>query len=75
MFNHIIELELKDKIYLSDNENGKIKYEVYDIYKASPTDTKPLLQETNGNIEITLITCSDYSSKRIIVKARAIIIE
>ena len=75
MFNHIIELELKDKIYLSDNENGKIEYEVYDIYKASPTDTKPLLQETNGNIEITLITCSDYSSKRIIVKARAIIIE
>lgn len=75
MFNHIIELELKDKIYLSDNENGKIEYEVYDIYKASPTDTKPLLQETNGNIEITLITCSDYSTKRIIVKARAIIIE
>ena len=70
MFNHIIELEEKDKIYLTDNENGKIEYEVYDVYKVEPTDNTPLVQETNGQVEITLITCSDYSSKRIIVKAR-----
>lgn len=71
MFNHIIELEEGDSIFLSDNKNGQVKYEVYDIYKAEPTDNTPLEQNTNGQIEITLITCSDYSSKRIIVKARA----
>lgn len=72
MFNHIIELEEGDSIFLSDNRNGQVKYEVYDIYKAEPTDNTPLEQNTNGQIEITLITCSDYSSKRIIVKARKI---
>lgn len=70
MFNHIIELEIGDTIYLSDNKNGKVKYEVYDIYKAIPSNTEALLQNTNGKTEITLITCSDYSSKRIIVKCR-----
>ena len=72
MFNHIIELTDGDKIYLADNKNGKVEYEVYDIYKVKPTDNTPLEQDTNGQVEITLITCSDYSSKRIIVKARKI---
>ena len=72
MFNHIIELEIGDEIFLSDNRNGKCKYKVYDIYKVKPTDTIVLSQSTNGNIDITLITCSDYSSKRIIVKARKV---
>ena len=70
MFNHIIELEEGDKIYLQDNKNGQLEYEVYDIYKSKPEDTSSLSQQTNGNIELTLITCSDYSSTRIIVKAR-----
>ena len=72
MFNHIIELERGDKIFLSDNFNGKCTYEIYDIYKVQPSDTRVLSQKTNGETEITLITCSDYSSKRIIVKARKI---
>lgn len=72
MFNHIIELEKGDKIFLSDNSNGKCTYEIYDIYKVQPSDTRVLSQKTNGETEITLITCSDYSSKRIIVKARKI---
>ena len=70
MFNHIIELEIGDTIYLSDNKNGKVKYEVYDIYKAIPSNTEALLQNTSGRTELTLITCSDYSRKRIIVKCR-----
>lgn len=70
MFNHIIDLKKGDEIYLSDNKNGKIKYAVYDVYKTKPTNNTPLEQETDGQVEITLITCSDYSSKRIIVKAR-----
>ena len=71
MFNHIIDLKIGDKIYLTDNENGKIEYRVYDIYKTEPENTMPLIQATEKT-EITLITCSDYSSKRIIVKARKV---
>ena len=72
MFNHIIELAKGDTIFLSDNKNGKNKYIVYDIYKSNPDNTSSLSQDTNGETDITLITCSDYSSKRIIVKARKI---
>ncbi len=72
MFNHIIELEKGDTIILIDNKNGEVKYEVYDVYKVKPNETEPLSQKTEGRTELTLITCSDYSSKRIIVKARKV---
>lgn len=68
MFNNIIELEEGDYIKLTDNENGENLYMVYDIYKTDPKNTDVLSQNTQ-NAELTLITCSDYSSKRIIVKA------
>ena len=72
MFNHIIELEKGDKIFLLDNKHGQGTYQIYDIYKVKPSETQVLSQETNGETELTLITCSDYSSKRIIVKARKV---
>lgn len=71
MFNHIIELKVGDNLTLEDNKNGIKTYEIYDIYKVKPTDTEVLSQKTNGRTELTLITCSDYSSTRIIVKAFA----
>lgn len=69
MFNHIIELEVRDSIFLTDNKNGILEYEVYDIYKVKPQNTNPLSQETSGKREITLITCVNYSQNRLIVKA------
>ena len=72
MFNNIINLEKGDKIILTDNKNGQLEYVVYDVYKVNPNNVNPLSQDTDNNIELTLITCSDYSSKRIIVKARKI---
>lgn len=72
MFNNIIKLEEGDTIKLTDNLNGENNYIVYDVYKTSPDDTSPLSQETDDQVELTLITCSDYSSKRIIVKARKV---
>ena len=69
MFNHLIDLSIGDTIYLTDNENGRGTYRIYDLYKVVPTDISPLSQETNGATEITLITCTNYSSKRFIVKA------
>ena len=71
MFSKLGELEIGDEIILTDNYNGAVHYTIYDKYKAKPEQTEPLSQNTNGNIELTLITCSDYSSKRIIIKARA----
>lgn len=72
MFNHIIDLEEGDSIFLTDNNNGKIEYRVYDKYKVKPQNVKPLSQETQGKREITLITCVNYSQNRLIIKAASV---
>lgn len=68
-FGRIKELEVGDKILMTDTYNREITYEVYDTYKVSPTDTSCLSQETNGEKEVTLITCTLGAIKRNIVKA------
>lgn len=69
MFGYLGDLEIGDKIYLSDNKNGKYTYSIYEMYRVEADNTNPLNQATNGKREITLITCSSYSEKRLIVKA------
>ena len=69
MFNHLINLEKGDELYLSDNKNGKVTYTIYDIYRVKPQNTAPIGQETNGNKIVTLITCVNYSRSRLIVQA------
>jgi len=70
MFRNLKKLENGDKLYILDNKVGKVEYEVYDIYKVEPEDISCLSQETNGKKEVTLITCTNDSKKRIIVKAK-----
>lgn len=69
MFNHLLDLEIGDNVFLTDNKNGMIEYTVYDIYKVKPSNVEPLSQETRGEREITLITCVNYSQNRLVVKA------
>jgi len=69
MFHHLIDLSIGDTLFLTDNTHGRGTYRIYDIYKVVPTEISPLSQKTNGATEITLITCTNYSSKRLIVKA------
>ncbi len=71
MFNHLIELEKGDELYLTDNNNGKIGYTIYNIYRVKPQNISPIGQETNGNKIVTLITCVNYSKSRLIVQAIA----
>lgn len=71
MFNHLINLEKGDELYLTDNKNGKVTYSIYDIYRVKPQNTAPIGQETNGNKIVTLITCVNYSRSRLIVQAIA----
>lgn len=71
MFNHLINLEKGDELFLTDNKNGKNTYTIYDIYRVKPQNTAPIGQETNGNKIVTLITCVNYSRSRLIVQAVA----
>ena len=72
------ELENGDKIYITDDENGKITYEIYDIFETTSTDTtfyNRAADMTGGKREITLSTCTDDASetdRRLIILAREI---
>ena len=69
MFGGIKKLENKDKIILTDTYGRSVTYEVYENYQTSPKDVSSLSQETGGDRELTLITCTAGAIKRVIVKA------
>ncbi len=63
-------MAIGDNIFLVSNTGSAQKYKVYDIYIVDETDLACTNQETNGKIELTLITCDDDNSKRLVVKCR-----
>ena len=69
MFGGIKKLENKDKIILTDTYGRSVTYEVYQNYQIDPKDVSPLNQDTGGEREVTLITCTLGAIKRVIVKA------
>lgn len=70
MFGRLYELKNGDIVYLEDMSGKKIKYEVYYKYIVEPTDTSCTSQITNGRKELTLITCTNYGTQRLVVKCR-----
>lgn len=72
MFGKLSGIKNGDVVEITDLTGRTLKYSVYDKYKVSPQDTSCTTQKTNGNKEITLITCSNYGTQRLVVKAREI---
>lgn len=72
MLGRLSEIQLGDKIELTDFEGKTLEYEVYDKYIVEPDDTACTSQETDGKKEVTLITCTNYGTQRLIVKAKEI---
>ncbi len=58
-------------VNVTDLSGRTLKYTVYDTYTVEPGDTSCTSQLTNGQTEITLITCCNNNKQRFIVKARA----
>lgn len=69
MFGGIKKLEKGDKIVLTNPYGKSMTYEVYENYQTDPKDVSALSQETMGEREITMITCTAGAIKRVIVKA------
>lgn len=69
MFHYLKKLDVNDEIFLTDLKNRTYKYKIYKKETVLPKETECLSQITNGRIELTLITCTADSSKRIILKA------
>ena len=59
-----------DNIYITDNSGTKVKYVIYNKYETTPEDTDYMLRDTAGKKEISLSTCTDDSSKRLIIWAK-----
>ena len=70
-FGRLHTLQEGDAIEITDSYNRSEKYYVYDMYVIEPDDTDCTSQLTNGKKEITLITCYNNGTQRLVVKARA----
>lgn len=68
-FSKVPTLEVGDTMQLTDSSGRTLTYTVYDKYTVDPTDVSCTSQLTNGKTEVTLITCTDDSKQRVIVKA------
>jgi len=72
MFGRLSEIVNGDIIEIQDMNGNTVKYTVYDQYVVDPADTSCTSQLTNGKREVTLITCTNYGSQRLVVKAREV---
>ena len=71
------ELERGDTVELEDMTGRKVEYAVYDTYVVNPDDTSCTSQLTADGKplpfrELTLITCTNYGTQRLVVKCREV---
>lgn len=71
-FSKVPNLENGAIIEVTDLSGKTLKYAVYDKYLVDPSDVSCTSQRTNGAREVTLITCTNDSSQRVIVKAKEV---
>lgn len=71
-FSKVPTLVVGDTVKLTDLTNRTITYEVYDKHTVDPSDTRDTTQLTGGKKELTLITCTDDSKQRVIVRCREV---
>ncbi len=70
-FSNNKKLSTGDKVYITDLNGNKVTYTIYNIFNAEENDTSFYNRDTDGKREITLSTCTDDSSARIIIEAVA----
>ncbi len=67
-FSDVPSLTVGDIVEVQDLSQRTIQYEVYDLHTVDPTDRSDTTQYTNGKKEVTLITCTNDATQRVIVK-------
>ena len=69
-FSNIPLLSVGDTIILTDLSHNQQFYKIYEKDEINARDTSCTSQETNGQKEITLVTCNNFTGNRIIIKAK-----
>ena len=70
-FSNNKKLNIGDKVYITDNEGNKVTYSIYNKFETTAEDTSFYQRDTGGIPEVTLSTCTDDSSARLIILAKA----
>ncbi len=73
MFSNTNKLTTGDNIKMTDLQGNTIEYKVFSKYTTNPNDVECVNCINQNTREITLITCINGRSNRLIVKAREII--
>lgn len=71
-FSKVPNLEIGGIVEVTDLSGRTMQYRIYNKYQVDPTDVSCTTQLTNGKKEVTLITCTNDSKQRVVVKAREI---
>ncbi len=72
MFGNLSKMEIGDTATLQAVGGKSVMYEVYDKYVVEPEDVSCTSQLTGGRKELTLITCTNYGTQRLVLKCREI---
>jgi len=70
MLSKLQKIKLGDQIKITDMTGKTLVYKVYETKVIDPYNTDCTSQMTNGNIEVTVITCTDDAENRFYAKAR-----
>lgn len=68
-FSKLYQLNLGDSINIYDSNGNVLEYIVDNKYTISSTDSNCTSQSTNGQKQITLLTCNNMGKNRLIIKA------
>ena len=69
MFSKLHKLNIGDSIFITDLNNVKLEYVVYDKFKVKQNNLE--CTKSSNTVEITLITCNDNNNKeRVVIKAK-----
>lgn len=63
-------LSIGDKVYITDLSGKRLPYTIYDKFETTTEDTEFITRNTNGAREISLQTCTDDGSLRLIILAK-----
>ena len=69
MFSNLYKINIGDFIYITDLNNTKIKYTIYQKFIVEENNLD--CTKNSNNVQITLITCYNFNnSKRLVIKAK-----
>lgn len=69
-FSDVPNLIVGDIVEIQDLSQKVVQYEVYDVHTVTPKNIEDTTQLTNGRREVTLITCTNDSQQRFIVRCK-----